>query len=207
MNFFITIILGFATASLGSLTPSFLNMTVVKTSLKNGYKPALYVTAGLATVLFFQANIGIYLSKILMENSEYITLIQKIGTVILILLSLNFLRLHFKTKKAEKKVDIPRSKAYRHGLLMAVLNTIAIPFYFTTVSLLIGFELFEYSYLNSLLFSIGSTIGSFFVYSLYATVATKIEDKLLIIKNKMNLILSIITALAGITNTIFLLTN
>ena len=205
MNLILTIILGFTTAALGSLTPSFLNMTVVKTSLKNGFKPALFVTAGLATILFFQANIGIYLSNLLMENSEYITTIQKVGTVILILLSLNFLRLHFNSKNEDEKMKLPKSKAYSHGLLMGALNTIAIPFYFTSVSFLIGFELFEYSYLNSFLFSVGSTLGSFTIYSLYATIATRIEDKLQIIKNKMNLILALLTGIAGIANAIYLL--
>lgn len=140
-----------------------------------------------------------------MKNSEYITTIQKVGTVILILLSLNFLRLHFNSKNEDEKMKLPKSKAYYHGLLMGALNTIAIPFYFTSVSFLIGFELFEYSYANSFLFSFGSTLGSFTIYSLYATIATRIEDKLQIIKNKMNLILALLTGIAGIVNAIYLL--
>ena len=85
------ILLGFVIAALGSIAPSFLNLTVVKFSLKSGRKSALYLIGGYATVLFFQANLGAYLANILMENSEYITTIQKIGTAILILLSIHFL--------------------------------------------------------------------------------------------------------------------
>ena len=102
-------------------------------------------------------------------------------------------------------MKLPKSKAYYHGLLMGALNTIAIPFDFTSVSFLIGFEFFEYSYVNSFLFSVGSTLGSFIIYSLYATIATRIEDKLQIIKNKMNLILALLTGIAGIANAIYLL--
>lgn len=205
MNFFICLILGIVIAASGSITPSFLNLTVVKFSLRNGKKAAFYLIGGYATVLFFQANIGAYLSSILMKNSEYITLIQKIGTGILFLLSINFFRLYFTSKQKEKKVEIEKSKAYLHGIGMSLLNTIAIPFYFTTISILIGLEYFEYSLLNSFYFSIGSTIGSFTLYSLYAIVAKKIEHKLNYIANKMDFILGCLTGVVGLGNLIFLL--
>lgn len=205
MTFFTCLFLGFIIAVSGSITPSFLNLTVVKFSLKSGRKSAFYLIGGFATVLFFQANIGAYLSSILMKNSEYITNIQKIGTVILILLSVNFFRLHFTLKKQKKKKEIEKSKAYLHGVGMSLLNTFAIPFYFTTISFLIGLEYFEYSFLNSLYFSIGSTAGSFSLYALYAIIASKIEHKLTFIATKMDFILGCLTGAVGIGNLIYLL--
>ncbi|MDN3493670.1 LysE family translocator [Winogradskyella bathintestinalis] len=196
---------GFVIASTGSIMPSFLNLTVVKFSLKSGKKSAFYLIAGFATVLFFQANIGAYLSSALMENSEYITVIQKVGTAILVLLSINFFRLHFKSTKKQHKEEIEKSKAYLHGIGMSLLNTFAIPFYFTSISFLIGLEYFEYSLLNSLYFSIGSTMGSFFLYACYATIATKIEDKLTYIASKMDFILGCLTGVVAIGNLIYLL--
>lgn len=205
MNFFTCLLLGFIIAASGSITPSFLNLTVVKFSLKSGRNSAFYLIGGFATVLFFQANIGAYLSSILMENSEYITIIQKIGTGILILLSINFFRLHFSSKQQAKKVEIKKSKAYLHGIGMSLLNTFAIPFYFTTISFLIGLEYFEYSFFNSFYFSIGSTIGSFTIYALYATIASRIEHKLTYIATKMNFIIGCLTGIVGIGNLIYLL--
>ena len=207
MNFIICLLLGFAVAFTGSISPSFLNLTVVKVSLKNGKKSAFYLIAGFATVLFFQANIGAYLSSILMKNSQYITLIQKIGTVILILLSINFFRLHNTKNKKIKKKEIDKSKAYLQGIGMSLLNTFAIPFYFTTISFLIGLNYFDYSFKNAFYFSIGSTIGSFSMYSIYAIVANKIEHKLTRIATKMDLILAILTGGVAILNVIFLSTK
>jgi threonine/homoserine/homoserine lactone efflux protein len=207
MNFFICILLGFCLASIGSITPSFLNLTVVKYSLRNGKKPTFYLIAGYATVLFFQANLGAYLANILMENSKYITLIQKIGTGILFLLSINFYRLHFKSKDKVKAKDIPKSKSYFYGVLMSLLNMMAIPFYFTFISLLIGFNYFEYSSWNAFYFSIGSTIGSFTLYTLYAIVAKNIEHKLNFIASKMDFILGCLTAVVAIGNLIYLLSK
>ena len=190
---------------MGSITPSFLNLTVVKFSLRNGVKSALYLIGGYATVLFFQANIGAYLSSILMENSEYITLIQQIGTGILFLLSINFFRLYFSKKEKKKSGDIPKSKAYFHGILMSSLNTMAIPFYFTFISILIGMDYFTYNIYNALYFSIGSTIGSFTLYTLYAILSKKIEDKLTYIASKMDFILGALTGVLAVGNIIYLL--
>jgi len=206
MNLLVCLFLGFAVAATGSISPSFLNLTVVKISLQSGLKSALYLIGGFATILFFQANIGAYFSSILMENSEYITLIQQIGTGILILLSAYFYWMHFTKKTQTKnKVDINKSKSYWHGIIMSSLNTFAIPFYFTTISFLIGLEYFEYSFQNSLFFSFGSTAGSFTVYSIYATIAAKIEHRLKKITSKMDLIIGCLTGLVGLSNLIYLI--
>ncbi|WP_435414071.1 LysE family transporter [Polaribacter aestuariivivens] len=205
MNVLIFILFGFFIAAGGSITPSFLNLTVVKFSLRNGKKAAFYLIGGYATILFFQANIGAYLASILMKNSEYITLIQKIGTGILFLLSINFFRLHFTSKVIKEKQEIPKSKAYFHGIIMSSLNTIAIPFYFTSISLLIGLQYFEYSLLNAFYFSIGSTLGSFTLYSIYAIVAEKIEHKLQYIATKMDFILGCLTGVVALGNLIYLI--
>lgn len=205
MGLLACLFLGFAVATVGSITPSFLNMTVVKFSLNRGRTAAFYLIAGFATVLFFQANLGAYLSNVLMENSEYITAIQKLGTAILLLLSINFFRLHFTSRNSVKKVETDKSQAYLHGVGMSLLNTFAIPFYFTTLSLLIALEYFKYSIENSVFFSIGSTLGSFCLYALYAIVASKIEHKLTFIATKMNLVLAGITGVVGLGNLIYLL--
>ncbi|MBU3011420.1 LysE family transporter [Polaribacter vadi] len=204
MNFLICLLLGFVIASLGSITPSFLNLTVVKYSLRNGKKSTFYLISGYATVLFFQANLGAYLANILMKNSEYITLIQQIGTGILFLLSVNFFRVYYSSKEQKKEKEIPKSKSYFYGILMSLLNMMAIPFYFTFISLLIGFEYFNYSYLNAFYFSIGSTIGSFTLYTIYAIVAKNIEHKLTFIASKMDFILGCLTGFVAIGNLIYL---
>lgn len=204
MNFITCFLLGFAVASLGSITPSFLNMTVVKFSLKSGRNAALFLIGGFATVLFFQANLGAYLSSVLMENSQYIVYIQIAGTIILILLCLNFIRLHFTKKQRRKKKDIEPSKAYLHGIGMSLLNTFAVPFYFTSISFLIGLGYFEYSPLNSLIFSMGSTIGSFTLYAIYAFVADRVEHRLDFVATRINLILACLTGVVGIGNLIYL---
>ena len=129
MVFITCVLLGFVIAASGSIVPSFLNLTVVKFSLKSGRKSAFYLIGGFATVLFFQANIGAYLSSILMENSQYITFIQKIGIGILITLAANFFRLYLTSKKEKQK-----KKSINQKLICMVLvcrYSIHLPFHFT----------------------------------------------------------------------------
>ena len=174
-------------------------------SLKSGVNSALYLIGGFATVLFFQANIGAYFASVLMQNSQYIASLQQIGTGILILLSINFFRLYFTKTVVKQKEDIEKSKAYLHGIGMSSLNTFAIPFYFTTISFLIGLNYFEYNYLNSFYFSIGSTLGSFTLYATYAIVANRIEDKLTFVALKMNFILGCLTGVVGVGNLVYMI--
>lgn len=140
-----------------------------------------------------------------MENSEYITLIQQIGTCILFLLSINFFRLYFSKKEKKKSEDIPKSKAYFHGILISSLNTMAIPFCFTFISILTGIDYFSYNIYNALYFSIGSTIGSFTLYTLYAILSKRIEHKLTYIANKMDFILGVLTGILAVGNAVYLL--
>lgn len=53
MTFLTCLFLGCFTAVAGSITPRFLNLTIVKMSLKSGEKSAFYLIGGFATVLFF----------------------------------------------------------------------------------------------------------------------------------------------------------
>jgi threonine/homoserine/homoserine lactone efflux protein len=204
MDILIYIALGFAVSIAGSIMPSMLNLTVVKFSLKSGFKSALFLILGICIVLIIQSNIGAYFSNILMNNSEYITTIQKIGTGILFLISINFFRMYAKSKKEPKKERIQKSTAFFHGLVLSLLNTFAIPFYFTAVSFLIASNYFEYTFTNSLYFSLGSGLGSFVLYFLYAITAKKTENRIFFLANKMDLILGCLTGIIAIMNVAYL---
>lgn len=88
---------------------------------------------------------------------------------------------------------------------MSLLNSFAIPFYFTSIAFLIGLGYFEYTLQNSFYFSLGSTADSFTFYATFATIANKIQHKLTTVATKMDLILGCLTGLVGIGNLIYLI--
>ena len=204
MKFFLYLLLGTAVSILGSILPSMLNMTVVKFSLKSGRKSAIYLAAGISLILILQSSIAIYLSDILMRNSEYINTIQKVATAIFFLISINFFRISRKSKYKPRKERIQKSTAFLHGVVLSFLNVFAIPFYFTVITFLIASKIFEFSYLNALFFSLGAALGTFMFLGIYAFVAKKIEFKLHFLATKMDFILGCLTGIVGIGNVIYL---
>lgn len=184
--------------------PSMLNITVIKFSINSGKKVAFYLILGIATVIVIQSNIGAYLSSILMKNSNYVTTIQKIATVILFLISINFFRVYLKNRGKNKQSKVQKGSAYWHGFILSALNVFAIPFFFSVVSLLIGFKLFSYSFLNSFYFSLGSFFGTILLLTVYAILAKKIEYKIAFLADKMDLLLGCLTALIAAINTVYL---
>lgn len=184
--------------------PSMLNITVIKFSINSGKKVAFHLILGIASVILIQSNVGAYLSSILMKNSDYVTTIQKIATVVLFLVSMNFFRIYLKTRNKDKPDRVQKGTAYWYGFILSGLNVFALPFFFSVVSLLIGFKLFKYSLLNGLYFSIGSFLGTIVLLTLYSILAKKIEDKIAFLANKMDLILGYLTAIIAIGNTAYL---
>lgn len=201
------LVLGFVVSVFGSIMPSMLNMTVVKFSLKSGKKAALYLAAGISVILIIQSSIGVYLSNILMRESEYINLIQKIATAIFFIVSFYFFRNAVLKKERKRRERVQKSTAFLHGVVLSTLNIFAIPFYFTVITFLIAGGIFKFSYFNALFFAIGSSFGTFSFLSLYAFIAKKIEYKIEFLATKMDFVLGLITGLVALGNAIFIYIN
>ena len=207
MNLLLYLLLGTVVSIGGSILPSMLNMTVVKFSLKSGRKSAVYVAVGISLILIIQSSIAIYLSDILMRNTEYINTIQKVATVIFFLISIHFFRISRKSKYKSRKERIQKSTAFFHGIVLSFLNVFAIPFYFTVITFLIAGKIFEFSYLNALFFSLGAALGTFMFLGIYAFVAKKIEFKLHFLATKMDFILGCLTGFVALGNTAYIFIN
>lgn len=198
-------VLGFITSFLGTLFPSMLSMTTVKISIKENKKKAISFAAGVSTIVIGQAYAAVAFSKLLLSNPEYLTTLQKIGTVVFIGLSIFFFTQAFKSKKKSAGQKERKIKGYISGLLFSMLNMFAIPFYFGVTSTLVMMHWYEFEAMNNFSFVIGSSAGTFFLLFLYATLAKRIEKRMIWLANQMDLILGIITALVAIFNLIDLL--
>jgi threonine/homoserine/homoserine lactone efflux protein len=79
MNIAVPFILGFTTSFLGTIFPSMLNMTAVKTSIDKNNKEAVRFALGVSIVVLVQAYIAILFAKHLHENPSFIEKIQLLG--------------------------------------------------------------------------------------------------------------------------------
>ena len=103
-------LIGFITSFLGTLFPSMLNMTSVKISIKETQKKAIYFSAGVSVIVIIQAYIAVAFSKILLDNPRYLMMLQQIGIIAFIGLSVFFFSNVRKKKKKELKEETAKKK-------------------------------------------------------------------------------------------------
>ncbi len=195
-------LIGFIMSFLGTLFPSMLNMTSVKISIKETQKKALYFSAGVSLIVIIQAYIAVGFSKILLDNPRYLIVLQQVGTIVFIGLSVFFFNNVRKQKKKQLKNNSRKGKGFLSGILLSSLNMFAIPFYFGVTSFLVMMQWYEFTLVNNISFVLGSALGTFSILLLYTYLAKKIENKIEHLANQMDLVLGIITGLIVIINVI-----
>jgi len=198
-------ILGFITSFLGTLTPSMLNMTAVKISINKSKSEAVKFAIGVSIVVLFQAYIAISFTKLLRENPYFLKSLQKIAVVIFSLLSFYFYHQSKKDKISTNSLKEKATNSFTVGLLLSALNMFSIPFYcgITTVLNVAGW--LQFSRQNSIIFVVGSAIGTFTLLYLYLYFAKEIQLKSLILAKNLNLILSVLAGVMALFTLIKLL--
>jgi threonine/homoserine/homoserine lactone efflux protein len=191
-------IIGFLVAFIGSITPSMLNMTALKTRLQNNVKSANKYVLGVSVVVLLQAYIAVVLSKYIIENPTILDVISQFGIVIFILLSIYF----YKESKKEKRAVADQRNAKTHffltGLTLSSLNMFAIPFYCGVVAFLDVFKWFCFETSPIVSFVVGTAVGTFTILFFYVKYAHKIQKKTGKLTQDINLVLSILTAVVAL---------
>ena len=181
---------GFVFSFLGFTLPSVLNMTALKISLDGSKKEFNKFTLGVSLVAFIQAHISIYIIQYLSDNPAFIELLEKAGIVVLLFLSVYFYK---QNKKEKKQIETRRKNSFFVGIFLSALNMFAIPFFSGAAAFLMSFNLFSFDIVSTLLFVIGSVIGTYFILYLYGRFANIIQQKTGKLTNHINLVLSFIT--------------
>ena len=182
---------GFIFSFLGFTLPSVLNMTALKIRLDGSKKEFSNFTLGVSLVVFIQAYVSIYIIEYLSDNRAFIELLEKSGIVVLLFLSVYFYK---QNQKEKKQIEIRRKNSFFVGVFLSTLNMFAIPFFCGSAVFLMTFNLFSFDIVSTLLFVVGSVIGTYFILYLYGRFANRIQQKTGDLTNNINLILSFITA-------------
>ncbi|MEO4004225.1 MULTISPECIES: LysE family transporter [unclassified Flavobacterium] len=203
------LILGFTVASIGITPPGLLNMTAAKLSVRDGRNKALMFALGATFTVLFQTYLAVLFAKFIDRNPEIINLLQEVGLVIFVLLTLYFFTIANKPKKPKEELKM-KSKTSRFflGMLLSALNLFPIPYYvFISVWLSRnGYFFFNQSYIS--LFVLGAVIGSFLVFYLYILFFKKKEgEKPSFLITNINYIIGSITGLVSVVTLIKLINN
>lgn len=175
-----------------------LNMTALKISIEKGKGAANHYAFGVSLIVIPQVFIAIVLTKYIAQNPKILETLEKAGIVIFILLSYYFFR---ESKKSKIKVEVINAKnknSFLTGIILSALNMFAIPFFSGIVVTLDAFKLFNFNLVPVIYFIFGSITGTFYILFLYGKFAKIIQSKTGKLTKDINIILSILTALAAI---------
>jgi threonine/homoserine/homoserine lactone efflux protein len=208
MTILLTFILGFFIAAVGIVAPGMLNMTIAKLSVNEDRKQALLFAFGAVLVVLIQCFVGVYFAKVLDANPNISENLKKFGTVIFILLTFFFIYNGIRAKKPKLDVAIKsKNNRFIYGITLSSLNMFAIPYYAFVSLTLASKEIFQFTLLNIVTFTVAAALGTYFIFYLYAVLFKKVEHKVTFITNNINFLIAAITGLVAISSLYKMLTT
>ena len=188
MDFFSNLFFGFIVAAVGIILPGLINMTAVSVCLKKGLRSGLLYSLGASITIFAQALVAIVFADYLSENEEIFPLLKKLAIFIFLVLSGLFLFQALKVKEA--KASERKGKAFVLGVLIAAMNPLNIPYYFTFGAFLEVESLISLQFPYFLAFVIGTALGGMAMLTSYSYFAAYIAQRAQYFTRNINYFLS-----------------
>ena len=164
MDYLVALLLGLVSPVGAVLMPGMLNMSVANTSLDAGKPAGLRYAAGITTIFFVQAAIAIVGANYLRNNPDIIDLLSWWAIPVLAFLAAYFLFKWFRERNSEKTIaeqraenDVPHP--YSAGVSLALMNFLAIPYYFAIGSWLMSDDVLSTAVVSKGLFVVGAAAG------------------------------------------------
>jgi threonine/homoserine/homoserine lactone efflux protein len=190
------------------MPPGLINMTAAKVSAVDGRSEAISFASGATVIVLFQTYVALLFAKFIFNRQDIINILQEIGVVLFLGLSIYFFWSARKPKKEKQELKM-HSKASRFflGMLLSFLNLFPIPYYvFVSVTL----SAYGYFFFNSFFiysFVLGVVLGSFTIFYLYILFFKKQENKSSFLIDNGNYIIGSITGLVSIITFLKLIKN
>ncbi len=196
MNPTLPLLLGIATATLGTLPPGLLNLTAAKVSMRDGRSRALWFAFGAALVVYFQTLAAVLFARFIDARADITAILQEIGFVLFLGLTVYFFWIARRTKTTKKKDELKmRSKTSRFfmGMLLSSLNVFPIPFYVFVSVTLASYTYFRFDPFFIHTFSFGTTLAAFFVFFGYISFFKTKQNTSSFLSVNINYIIGILT--------------
>ena len=201
------LVLGFVIAVIGILPPGLINMTAAKVSVVDGRNEAISFAIGATVIVLLQTYIAIQFAKFINSRQDIITLLQEIGLILFLAITL-FLFLTARNPKKTKQEIKMQSKSSRFflGMLLSSLNLFPVPFYVFVSVTLSTYGLFYFNLLYIYSFVSGVVIGSFTGFYLYILYFKNHQNKSDYLIRNGNYIIGSITGLISLVTFFKLIT-
>lgn len=177
------LLIGIVVSYIGTLPPGIINMQSIRYQFDFGPLPAKIFIIGAVVFEFFQVLISVVFLNYLSTFFDNNTLIfHSIAFGVLMVLCVSCI-IRYRSKSTVNKEIKPRTTVQNfliNGMKLAFLNVLIYPFYISIGIYLINYQITEGSVLLWVIFSIGTTIGTYLCLITYLKMGNQI------IKNTAN---------------------
>ncbi|THH37518.1 LysE family translocator [Neolewinella litorea] len=204
MEYLTALLLGFASPVGAVLLPGMLNMSVATCSLEAGRWAGVRFAAGITTVFTVQAAIALIGANYLRQNPDIIELLSWWAIPVLVFLAAYFFFKWYREQHSEKSIEEQREEShvdspYAEGVSVALVNFLAIPYYFAIGSWLMSDGILDPAVWSKTAFVLGAGAGAMAMLSGYAWGARWIDAHAHYVTRHFHLIVgSVFVLLAGI---------
>ena len=206
MSLLTALLLGFLAAAGAVLLPGMLNLSVVKRSLHCGKRPACLFAFGIVSIFIVQAAIAIIGTEFLRTNPSVIHWLKRLAIPVLFGLAANFLyqgyRKHYTDDDEDDESNAQQGQNhYTRGLSLAILNTLAIPYFFVLGGYFLNEGYLQDSLSARVVFILGAATGAYTIFFGYASMARWIHQRVAVLARYMNFFVGGILGLLAIVQT------
>ncbi len=188
MEYINHLLLGFGITFLPVAIPGMINMTGVGVSIRRGPRAGLLFAMGASVALYIQAFVATTFSGYLSTHPEVMNFLRKAAVAIFLLLGFVFL---FQALRAKVVRGAESSgKAQVFGFVIAAMNPLKIPYFFTVGTFLEAHGLLAPTLPNRTFFATGVMLGAAAVLSLYAHFSRFIQEHANYLARNINYFLS-----------------
>lgn len=171
MNSLLAFVLAFAFSFVGTIPPGTLNLSVLQLGLEGKLKAAFHFSLAAAMVEYPYCWVAIHFEELITSTPTIVNNFERVGASVMIVLGLlNLLSLR---KQHIKRVDA-KEYGFSKGLLLGILNPLAIPYWIGITAYLKsqGWLLIQNNYdLHAYL--MGVVLGALSFFILVASIANK----------------------------------
>ncbi|WP_290792122.1 LysE family transporter [Flavihumibacter sp. UBA7668] len=168
------LIISFFCSIAGSLTPGTINLSVLQSGLNGQAKMGRRMALAAGLMEYFYAGMAIYFEALINRQIGVFTWFKLLAAIILLVLGGAALL----PGKTMKKKTAPKTGGFRKGLLLGLLNPLAMPFWISIIAYLKSMDWIRLNnWMEIHLFLLGVSLGVFSLLLGVTYAAEKIQRK------------------------------
>jgi threonine/homoserine/homoserine lactone efflux protein len=202
MNYiFINFLAGAVVSFLGSIPVGILNITIVHIALQKGLKPAFYFALSCALVELGYSYIAILLMKAVFNWQEQEIIFHIVSIMVLMGAGVYYLR-----KKPSQRKEQNMAKAFYQGLILSIINVVAIPFWLVYTTLLTTHAWVKLETGISIAgYILGISLGTLLSLLSFALFSHKINQRFMLEGVIVNRIIGLVLIATSVAQTIYVI--